>query len=133
MHHNHNQIAKLYYFLNNVPAGIDINGTVTNIEGSLYNSLCYCIEKLINNFPKMQLYCIGLSAFKQSLENETLRNNYLKVYELVCDKYNIPFYNMYKLGGINQLNLQYLTKDDLHQTLEQDYIIAEKIHKFTCS
>ena len=96
-------------FLNNVPAGVDNNGTVTNVEGSLYNSLCYCIE------------------------NETLRNNYLKVYELVCDKYNIPFYNMYKLGGINQLNLQHLTKDNLHQTLEQDYVIAEKIQKFTCS
>ena len=91
------------------------------------------ITNILSTYPHIQMYFI--SPIWRGDETPKPKNyellDYVRAEEEVCNEFNIPFFNLYKNCGINNLNSSiYLNSDKLHQNEKGDVLLADKCAKF---
>ena len=109
------------------------NNTLETFKERMTNA----ISSFLTAFPHIQMYFI--SPIWRGNGEETLSGmgtlyDVVSAEKEVCKTFNIPFYDLYKNGGINaQTKGYYLNADELHQTVEGDKMLANKCAKFISS
>ena len=106
-------------------------GTATETD---YSKVIPCVEYGLNllsaNFPTVQLYCVGNSYTDRSNTLGLTPMDYANAVKAECEKYAVPFYDMYHLGNVNAVNHESRLEDGIHQNAFQNAIVAEKIANF---
>jgi hypothetical protein len=90
----------------------------------------YCLHELSENFPTVELYCIGNSYTDRVATSGLTIKDYVDAIKGECEKYGIPFYDMLYNGGVNAVNYESRLDDGIHQNNLQNQIIAYKIANF---
>lgn len=128
-----NSIDKIvfWYGMNDYLSDIQLGEIGETDYTKVIPSAEYCIKKLSEHFPKIELYCINISYTNKINSSGITLDTFSDKLKKLCAKYNIPIYDMLHKGGINSLNQSSRLLDGVHQNDFQNDIIARKIMMFT--
>ena len=102
---------------------------------TVYGAWQNAIEYILNNYPSVKIY-MDIPAIAW-VDNNVFPYNTAKIKGEIAELYNIPCFDLYKKGGINELNRDYWYADDVSATTWRlhfnDYgnqLIGEKLAQF---
>lgn len=111
----------------------DYNASVVTIE-EFKNGMSNAITRLLTAYPNIKMYFIS-PLYRGNGETNNSQGKKLYDYVLaekeVCERFNIPFYDLYKNSGINALTKgYYLVSDELHVNEKGNKLLADKCSAF---
>ena len=115
-------------------------GDITN--DTFYGALDVLIKGLVAKYPTSKIGFIiptfvndndSTLIYKGGLQTNSLGyylEDYRKAIREVCEKYSIPYLDLSKCGGLNQMNIKPLTEDGLHPNTDGFHFLKYKIAEF---
>ena len=115
-------------------------GDTTNV--TFYGALDVLIKGLVAKYPTSKIGFIiptfvndddTTLTYKGGLQTNSLGyylEDYRKAIREVCEKYSIPYLDLSKCGGLNQMNIKPLTEDGLHPNTDGFHFLKYKIAEF---
>ena len=122
--------------------GIELGTESDTTDMTFYGALKILIEGLITKYPSSKIGFIiptfvndsdTTLTYKDGLKANSLGyylEDYRTAIRTMCEKYSIPYLDLGKYGGLNQLNIKLLSEDGLHPNTDGFHFLKYKIAEF---